>query len=122
MNDLLQRRGGALLAMRADVATVRAHSRLQEAGIPTVVLKGPAIDRWLYSRAAPRTYGDVDVLVAPGRYEEACGVVEAMGLARSAFPSPSRHAEHYGPPAGSSMTAVDVHHTFHHVTAPDAIC
>src|SRR4051812_16530049 len=122
MTDLLQRGGGALLAMRADVASVRAFSRLREAGIPAVVLKGPAIDRWLYSRASPRTYGDVDVLVAPGCFEKACGVIEALGLSRSAFPSSSRHAEHYDPPAGSSMTAVDVHHTFHHVTAPDAIC
>src|SRR3954463_8952857 len=106
MNRMVQRPRGPMLAMRADVATARVVSRLRDAGIPSLVLKGPAIDRWLYTADGPRVYGDADVLVPPLRFADACSEMERMGLAQSAFPSPSRHAEHFDPPAGSAMAAV----------------
>lgn len=52
---------------------------LKTAGIPVLHIKGPTVALWLYPDGG-RDWGDVDVLVAPHRIEEALSVLEAAGL------------------------------------------
>lgn len=62
---------------------------LAESGIPTAVLKGAAAAR-SYPEPELRKAGDIDLLVAPERLEEACRVLDGMGC-RTAEWQPALH-------------------------------
>lgn len=62
---------------------------LAESGIPTAVLKGAAAAR-SYPEPELRKAGDIDLLVAPERLEEACKVLERLGC-RAAQWQPALH-------------------------------
>lgn len=47
-----------------------------------MLLKGPAIARWLYSADELRSYGDVDLLVAPGEHRQAEACLRGLGFVR----------------------------------------
>jgi len=51
---------------------------LEAAGIPSVLLKGPALARTVYPDPALRQSGDIDLLVRPGNVLAAEGVVEGV--------------------------------------------
>jgi hypothetical protein len=55
-----------------DAQTGEALRQLDEARVPAVLLKGPAIARWLYDRPDERRYIDVDLLI-PAADEPAAG-------------------------------------------------
>lgn len=63
----------------ADLLHAQAHQVLGAAGVPSLVLKGPSLSAWLYVDGA-RTYADADVLVPPGRREEALVALRTRGL------------------------------------------
>jgi Uncharacterised nucleotidyltransferase len=52
---------GVTLAL--DAVAVEVCSGLEEAGISSLLLKGPAIGRWLYDSPGERVYDDIDLLV-----------------------------------------------------------
>lgn len=52
---------------------------LRTAGIDVLHIKGPTVALWLYEEGE-RAWGDVDVLVAPSRLQEALEVLAARGL------------------------------------------
>ena len=52
---------GAIAAL--DAIAVEVSSAFEAAGIPTLLLKGASIGRWLYDSAGERVYDDVDLLV-----------------------------------------------------------
>lgn len=91
---------------------------LDRAGIPTVLLKGPTLARWLYLGEA-RSYGDVDILVPPHRLERVGELLANLGYEASPYDGPGSHAQchHlYGDP----IEKVDVHRSFHFVgVAPE---
>jgi hypothetical protein len=66
-------------ALVVDRAAAEIFTALSIANIDAVLLKGPVLARWLYADGAPRGYGDVDVLVAPGRRADAAAVLEGLG-------------------------------------------
>jgi Uncharacterised nucleotidyltransferase len=68
--------------LRNDVAAAEAIDAFAAAGIPSILLKGPAIDRWLYSGTFDRTYGDVDLLIAPRDFQRAQPLLEQLGFVR----------------------------------------
>ncbi len=50
------------------------------AGIPVILLKGPAIARWLYDDGTHRPYFDIDLLVRPADWERATAILAEMGF------------------------------------------
>ena len=57
-------------------------SAMAEAGVPTVVLKGPAVASTFYPDRAWRSYGDLDLLVAAADWRGACEVLVRLGFRR----------------------------------------
>src|SRR5437667_12114242 len=47
-----------------DVVTAEVSEALRAAGMRCILLKGPALTRWLYPRGEERSYLDVDLLVS----------------------------------------------------------
>ena len=60
---------------------------LARRGIRSVLLKGPAVAKWLYRDGSPRRYEDIDLLVAPDQFREAEHVLSehGFGLAGTTF-------------------------------------
>jgi hypothetical protein len=65
-----------------DRVTAEVVAALDEAGVPTVVLKGPAISSWLYDAQEVRAYGDSDLLVRREDWDRAAGVLSRLGFDR----------------------------------------
>jgi hypothetical protein len=63
-------------------AALDAVGWLAVAGVDHRLLKGSALAHTVYPDAHLRTFGDVDVLVAPGRFDDAVRALEAGGCAR----------------------------------------
>ncbi len=102
----------AARALAVEAALIEVVDRLAGDGIDVVLFKGPAIARWLYDDPAERDFDDLDLLVAPDRYDRAGRVLAAAGFAeRPALAGDgesSRHAALWtrdGPPAVS----IDLH-------------
>jgi hypothetical protein len=55
-------------------------AELEAAGVPAVLLKGPAIAAWLYPGRGVRTYGDTDLLVPFHRWELAMATLQGIGF------------------------------------------
>ncbi len=56
-----------------------AAAQLQEAGVPSILLKGAAVATWLYQDGAARPYGDIDLLVSPGDFDRAKATLAELG-------------------------------------------
>jgi hypothetical protein len=54
-----------------DAIAVEVSSVFESVGIPTLLLKGASIGRWLYDSAGERVYDDVDLLVREGQLAQA---------------------------------------------------
>lgn len=65
--------------LRVDAATLQVVTALSDAGVPSILLKGPGIARRFYASAAERGYRDVDLLVSPAAFEEAEAVLRRRG-------------------------------------------
>ena len=84
----------AVVGLAVDRATAEAVVALRDAGVPSIVLKGPSFDAWLYDPGEPRLYGDIDLLI-PARDEQRAGpALEALGYRRRSEREPEAVAEH----------------------------
>jgi Uncharacterised nucleotidyltransferase len=106
--------GAALAAannLRIDHGTARVLDAFQEGGVPSILLKGPSVVRWL-RRDTPRRYQDCDLLVPPTAIEAAERVLGRLGfkplLERRRMPS--WWQEHAVAWLGDEL-AVDLHGT-----------
>ncbi|MGB9176211.1 MAG: nucleotidyltransferase family protein [Methanoregula sp.] len=71
-------------------------SALQEAGIPVLLIKGPALARTLYSDPSLRQSSDIDLLVKPRDFERCEEVMADLGYTTTARTFRiSRHAFHH---------------------------
>jgi len=61
------------------MAIGEAFDCLDRAGVPAIVLKGPAIASWLYQPDEVRSSVDVDLLVPPERFNDAEQVLAQLG-------------------------------------------
>lgn len=52
---------------------------LKRNGIRSILLKGPAIARWLYHSSTARIYGDSDLLVSPDDFDASQETIAALG-------------------------------------------
>ncbi len=68
---------GNLAVDRTTGEVVRA---LAGSGIRSILLKGPAIVRWLYDEGEVRSYCDCDLLVGPEDWSAAESILERMGF------------------------------------------
>ncbi len=122
-----------LPTFRLDVQYTRLASALADDGLTTVLLKGPAFDQLLFKGLRRRAYSDIDLLVEPGRVEEAERLMKQLGFDRV----PKRPLAAFGwrlgvtvrlldPPHATAWVrerdqfTVDLHHTLPLVSARPA--
>jgi hypothetical protein len=72
-------RARAVAALRGMAEAVMLSSALEAAGVPCVVLKGPAFSEWLYGDMAFRRFSDIDLLVAPATRDTAYETLRGLG-------------------------------------------
>lgn len=103
----------AVRSLAVDAVTVQLVERIRAAGHRSILLKGPAIARWLYPKGG-RTYLDMDLLVRQEAFPEVIGLLEEEGFV-SYDPGGHRalgsvHASTFVRP--SDGIPVDLHRTF----------
>ena len=62
-----------------DATTAEVVEALREGGVRALLLKGPALERWLYPDGR-RRYGDIDLLVPPEGFRHAEGALAELGF------------------------------------------
>jgi hypothetical protein len=110
-------------------ATDRVVGQLNDAGVPSVLLKGAALVATAYDDPAEREMLDIDTLVRTEHLEVATAAVSALGYETRPDPDPVAAAEAARRPAGGvgshhgaalvdpeSLVAVELHH---HITTGD---
>lgn len=93
---------------------VESLETLDDAGVETVVLKGGALANTLYPDPGERAMGDIDLLVAPDRAEEARRALTAAGWRRDeeGYPEAAYRRHYHLPPLrdeGGSGAALEIH-------------
>jgi hypothetical protein len=105
----------AMRTLRIDAATAEVTGVLRDAGVPSILLKGPSIARWIYDGGS-RPYGDCDLLVRRSDLDASERILRTLGFERGGLYSiPGdwpRHAVVYR--RGDVM--VDLHQTLLGVT------
>jgi hypothetical protein len=104
----------ALDRLTADVVT-----EFRDRGIRSILLKGPALARWLYADKEWRGYADCDLLVSPQDVPAAEAVLERMGFEREGLHSIEGDWQKYSSAwTGPRASNIDLHHTFIGVGVP----
>jgi hypothetical protein len=85
-----RRRRVVLGSLGLAAAAAEAVTALRAAGIRSILLKGPAIARWLYDQPWERSYGDIDLLVAPQDHLLAGEILQRLGYTDSSLKDPRR--------------------------------
>jgi hypothetical protein len=102
----------AIRTLAVDLLTGSVISSLRQAGISSILLKGPAVARWLYDERAVRSYVDTDLLLAPDDLPRAERILADLGFERDglgAIPDDwPRHAHTWLRADGAN---VDLHRT-----------
>jgi hypothetical protein len=107
--------GVAAHRLRVDAWTGKVLAEMRASGIRGVLLKGPAIARWLYADdPSLRDYADADVIVSPGDTDRAHELLYELGFEVLPYPLPGdhqRHARAYVRPRDGAN--IDLHTTLH---------
>jgi hypothetical protein len=69
------------ISLHVDLVTAEVVTALHEAGVDSILLRGPAIARWLYDDATSRSYIDADLLVRYSEVARAEEVLSELGFA-----------------------------------------
>jgi hypothetical protein len=108
----------AIYAELVDRVAVRTSQMLRQAGIDHLLVKGPAIARWLYRPDEVRSYGDADFLIRAQDWDRTVELLRSQGfedaMASMAHPRMESFASH---PWTSQNGDVDLHATFKGLTA-----
>jgi hypothetical protein len=100
----------AMRTLRIDAASAEVFEAFRDEGIPSVLLKGPSVARWIYEKAT-RTYEDCDLLVRGSDLQHAQGVLEKLGFERRGLDSiPNDWPKHAAVYRRGDVT-VDLHRT-----------
>lgn len=76
----------ALWSLHIDKVAAFISQELQFRGIDSILLKGPAVARWLYRDGTPRPYGDADFIVSPTDWHKARTMLEQLGFRKELEP------------------------------------
>ena len=114
-DELAQQHANAMLwALTLERELVRITESLEDAGIPSVVLKGPAVANTMYPDPAWRSFGDLDLLVRAGDLTRVVEMLGARGFQRR-LPEPrAGFDERFGKGVelrNASRVDVDLHRT-----------
>ena len=117
----LEQRNAVLRTLALEAALVEIARAFELRGVRFLVLKGVAFARWLYDEPRARTYGDVDVLVAPDGFAEAESALIGVGCSRlmASVPAHTRagHHERWMFP-GWAGAVIELHRTLWGVRSP----
>jgi hypothetical protein len=117
MNTLLT--SAALRSLEFDRQAVAVVRLMKEASVPSLLLKGAAVARWLYPPGTTRPAGDVDLLIPTSCWDTAADLLRSRGMhATSGSPD---HATMWEPPVPGELS-VDLHRSFHFVTVSPELC
>ena len=113
LRGYMQRRAVGVLFLSAEMA--RIAQRFDEAGVPFLTFKGPSLAE-AYGGTARRPYVDNDLLIAPGDFDAASGLLVDLGFSTRAR-SPLRQAGYlqvngeatFSRAAGPLVSTVDLH-------------
>lgn len=110
----------AMRVLVLDRATAEIVLSWREARVESVLLKGPAIARWLYTEGEFRGYADIDLLVPQQQVEEAEEVLQTLGFERHGLEAIESDWPHYSRNwVRSDLTInVDLHQTLAGVGVP----
>jgi hypothetical protein len=97
-----------------DLALAEAVEALHKAGLPCLLLKGPALAHWLYADPADRIYGDIDLMVDPSCLIDAECVLFELGYRRGYGAS---HLEVWSRGRRVPVT-IELHRTLHWLRCP----
>ena len=105
----------AACRLRVDSWTADVVTALRSEQIEPILLKGPAIGRWLYADdPSSRPYADVDLLVSPASQSSAQAILVGLGYELQDGPMPSGDEQHARTFERSSDGAtVDLHRVLH---------
>ena len=125
--EFIERNKGLRWRDELDVATVAVLDAFEEAGVQSLLLKGPALVRLLYAGNESRGYSDIDLLVAPTDFEHAREALRALGYVRADEPfgivdvAGIQHAELWAQSGKSGPLWVDLHWRLAGCNAPDHV-
>jgi hypothetical protein len=109
----------AINRLRVDAWTAEVVVALRSRRIRSVLLKGPALARWLYADDLEcRAYADADLMVAPNSAEDAASTLSTLGFVGQPYPpldGHALHARHYW--REHDGADVDLHTAFHGLEA-----
>lgn len=106
--------------MGADRVTAEVVDAFRAKSIESILLKGPAIARWLYDEGALRAYADCDLLVAPEDFERGESVLAELGFEREGLDTiPGDWPKHARTWYRNDGGNVDLHRSFVGVGAAD---
>jgi hypothetical protein len=109
----------AAASFAVDRTTAEVIGALDDAGIRSVLLKGPAIAEWLYRGRAVRAYADTDLLLSPGEWQRAGELLLGLGFkdGLEALGHP-RMESFTSYPFKRALEDVDLHTTLWGIDAP----
>jgi hypothetical protein len=111
-------RRAAVLGLAIDRASAEAVVALGDAGVRSILLKGPSFDALLYEPGEPRLYTDIDLLIPAADGERARSVLEALGYRQRSAREPEAVVEHATVwKRSSDGMNVDLHTTLNGVPA-----
>lgn len=98
-------------ALRIDLAAIEAMGFLGEAGVRSILLKGPTFARWLYDDPADRGYSDADLLISPDDLATARAALAGHGFT-APFKGAGHELIHHAEPwiRRSDRAEIDLHH------------
>ncbi len=70
----------AAFGFGVDLVTAELTVALEAAGVPSILIKGPAIATWLYRGDESRLYGDTDLLIRERDWQRAIEALEGLGF------------------------------------------
>lgn len=98
----------AAMGLAQDAVAAETTAALTSAGIRSLVLKGPAVIRWLYPEVTDRYSVDVDLLVSPDDVDRAEVVLEGLGFMADEPKRDDRHS--WGLTRPVDGRGIDLHH------------
>jgi hypothetical protein len=109
----------AIRTLALDRLTAQVVTAFRDEGIRSVLLKGPALARWLYGQDEWRGYVDCDLLVSPDEVPAAERVLERLGFEREGLESiPGDWQKYSSAWTGPRAANIDLHHTLIGIGVP----